>query len=70
MYTSKESKENKQTNNNFEKDFPSWWIMSFLEKLENVRKFRDIKLVTTERRRHFLVPKLNYHATKIFTENL
>ena len=38
--------------------------------MENVRKFRDIKLVTTERRRNYLVSEPNYHTTKIFTENL
>ena len=38
--------------------------------MENVRKYRDIKLVTTKRRRNYLVSKLNYHTTKFFTENL
>ena len=38
--------------------------------MENVRKHKDIKLVTTKRRRKYLVPELNYHATKLFTENL
>ena len=31
-------------------------------------KPRDIKLVTTERRRNYLVSKPNYHTTKFFTE--
>ena len=30
----------KNTKNDFEKVFLSWWIMQFLEKLENVRKQR------------------------------
>ena len=38
--------------------------------MENVRKDRDIKLVTTERRRDYLVSEPNYHTTKLFTENL
>ena len=42
----------------------------FGKTMENVRKFRDIKLVTTERRRNYLVSEPNYHTTKIFTENL
>ena len=45
--------------------------MQFLEKnMENVKKHRDIKLVTTKRRRNYLVSELNYHATKFFTVNL
>ena len=38
--------------------------------MENARKHRDIKLVTTERRRNYLVSKTNYHTTKFFIENL
>ena len=38
--------------------------------MENVRKHRDIKLVTTERRRNYLVPEPNYYTTKFFTEYL
>ena len=38
--------------------------------MKNVRKHRDIKLVTTERRRNYLVSEPNYHTTKFFTENL
>ena len=45
--------------------------MQFLEKtMENVRKHRDIKHVTTERRRNYLVSEPNYHTAKFFTENL
>ena len=38
--------------------------------LEDVRKHSDIKLVTTERRRNYLVLEPNYHTTKFFTGNL
>ena len=38
--------------------------------IENVRKHRDIKLVTTDKRRNQLVSEPNYHATKWFSENL
>ena len=38
--------------------------------MENVRKHRDIKLVTTERRRNYLAPQPNYYTTKFFTEYL
>ena len=36
--------------------------------MENVRKLRNIKLVTTERRTNTTEP--NYHTTKFFTEYL
>ena len=42
----------------------------FGKTMENVRKHRDIKLVTTKRRRNYLVSEPNYHTTKFFTENL
>ena len=38
----------------------------FGKTMENVRKHRDIKLVTTERRRNYLVSEPNYHTTKFF----
>ena len=38
--------------------------------MENVRKHRDIKLVTTERRRNYLLSEPNFDNTKFFTENL
>ena len=38
--------------------------------MENVRKHRDIKLVTTYKRRNQLVAEPNYHAIKWFSENL
>ena len=44
--------------------------MSFWKTMENVRKHRDIKLVTTEKRRNYLVSEPKYHTTNFFTENL
>ena len=38
--------------------------------MKNVRKYREIKLATTERRRNYLVSEPNYHTTKFFTEHL
>ena len=61
----------KKTKNDFEKD--SFKLMNnavFGKTIENVRKHRDIKLVTTERRRNYLVSEPNYHTTKFFTEHL
>ena len=52
------------------KAFSSWWIIKFLEKLRRIWENRNIKLVTTERRRNYLVSEPNYHTTKFFTENL
>ena len=42
----------------------------FGKTMENVRKDRDIKLVTTDKRRNQLVSKPNYHITKYFSEDL
>ena len=38
--------------------------------MKNARKHRDIKLVTREKRRNYLVSEPNYHTKKLFTENL
>ena len=42
----------------------------FGKAMENVRKHRDIKLVTTDEKRNKLVLEPNYHTTKSFSENL
>ena len=55
----------------FEKDF--FKLMNnavFGKTMENVRKHRDIKLVTTDKRRNQLASEPNYHTTKYFSENL
>ena len=38
--------------------------------MENVKKHRGIKPVTTNKRRNYLVLEPNYHTTKSFSENL
>ena len=42
----------------------------FGKTMENVRKDRDIELVTADKRRNQLVSEPNYHTTKYFSENL
>ena len=41
----------------------------FGKTMENVRKHRDIKLVTTDKRRNQLVSEPSYHTTKQFSED-
>ena len=61
----------KDATNNFEKDFFKLKNNAVFGKtMENVRKHRDIKLVTTDKRRNQLVSEPNYHTTKYFSENL
>ena len=60
-----------EAKNEFEKDF--FKLMNncvFGKTMENVRKHRDIKLVTTDEKRNKLVSEPNYHVTKHFSENL
>ena len=61
----------KQAKNDFEKDFHKLMNNAVFGKIiENVRKHRDIKLVTTDQRRSHLVLEPNYHTTKWFSEKL
>ena len=54
-----------EAKNDFEKDFFKLMNNSvFGEKMDNVRKHRDIKLITTDKRRSQLVSEPNYHTTK------
>ena len=61
----------KQAKHDFEKDF--FKLMKnfvFGKTMENVRKYRDIKLVITDKRRNQLVSEPNYHTTKYFSEKV
>ena len=61
----------KEAKNDFEKDFFKLINNSVFGKtMENVRKHRDIKLVTTDKKRNQLVSEPNYHTIKYFSENL
>ena len=44
--------------------------VGFGKTMENVRKYRDSKFETTNRRRNYLLSEPNYHTTKWFSENL
>ena len=45
-------------------------ISVFGKVMENLRKHRGIKLVTTNDKRSKLISEPNYHTTKRFSENL
>ena len=70
-YINMNTKLRKEAKNEFEKDFFKLMNNSVFGKtMENVRKHRDIKLVTTDEKRNKLVSEPNYHTTKHFSENL
>ena len=70
-YIHKNTKLRKKANNEIKKDVFKLVNNSVLgKKLENVRKHKDIKLVTTQEQRSKLVSESNYHTAKHFTENL
>ena len=61
----------KVAGNDFEKDF--YKLMNnavFGKTMENVRKHRDIKLVTTNKKRSKLVSESNYHTMNYISEDL
>ena len=65
-----EHRSKKKSKNDFEIDFFKLVNNAFFGKtMENVRKNWDIKLVTTEKRRSYLVSGPNYDTTKCFAEH-
>ena len=61
----------KAAKNDFEKDLFKLMNNSVFEKtMENIRKHRDIKLVTTDKKRSKLVSEPNYHTINLISEDL
>ena len=55
----------------FDKDFFKLTSNTvFRKKMENGKKHRDIRFVTTDKRRSYLLSKPNYHTRKRFSRNL
>ena len=61
----------KLARNDFEKDLFKLMNNSvFVKTMENIRKHRDIKLVTTDKKRSKLVSESNYHTINLISEVL
>ena len=61
----------KAAKNDFEKDLFKLMNNSVFGKtMENIRKHRDIKLVTTDKKRRKLVSEPNYHTINLISEDL
>ena len=61
----------KASKNDFEKDLFKLMNNSVFRKtMENIRKYRDIKLVTTDKERSKLVSEPNYHTINLISERL
>ena len=61
----------KLARNDFEKDLFKLMNNSVFGKtMENIRKHRDIKLVTTDKKRSKLVSEPKFHAINLISENL
>ena len=70
-YIDMNTKSRTEAQNDFEKDFFKLLNNSVFGKTtENVRKHRDFKLVTKDKRRSQVASKPSYHTTKYISENL
>ena len=70
-YIDMKTKFRTEAKEDFEKDF--FELMNkavFGKTMENISNHRDIKLVTTDKRRNQLASEPNYHMTKHYSENL
>ena len=70
-YIDMKTKFRTEAKEDFEKDF--FELMNkavFGKTMENISNHRDIKLVTTDKRRNQLASEPNYHTIKCFSENL
>ena len=63
-----------ETKNDFEKDFFKDFKLvnnaGIGKTMENIRKHKDIKLITKNKRTNYLVSEPNYQKTKQFSEKL
>ena len=60
----------KKTKNDFQNDLFKLMNNSIFGKtMENIRKHRDIKLVTTDKKRSKLVSEPNYHTINLISED-
>ena len=70
-YIDRNTELRKLAKNDFEKDLFKLMNNSVFGKtMENMRKHRDIKLVTTDRKRSKLVSEPNYHTINLISEDL
>ena len=70
-YIDMNTKLKRESKNEFEKNFFKLMnIAVFGKAMENIRNYRDIKIVTTDKRRSILVSEPNYHSSKCISKDL